>query len=200
MVCISGRHASISFISLTKIFENMRSIKIFLMMIAAGLMLTACEKHVIQYEADPIKPGSAEFQLHYFNPVVAGAANNIYKVEINNQAFATANAPLATYNAVPSGGVGLFYNAPAGNTNIKLYRSQDLELVYDRNVILQASKQNVFVHEFNEDPIVIDNGCPYPINVNAQTDTMGWVRFYNFLYEFPGQPTDKVLQYQFQYV
>lgn len=178
----------------------MRSIKIFLMMIAAGLMLTACEKHVIQYEADPVKPGSAEFQLHYFNPVVAGAANNIYRVEINGEPYATASSPLNTYNAVPSGAVGLFYTAPAGMTNIKLYRSASLELVYDRNFELKPGKQNVFVHDFNKDPIVFDNLYPYPRNVSEYTDTMGWVRFFNFLYEEEGVPTPLKLQYQFQYV
>lgn len=178
----------------------MRHLKAFLILLSAAVFITACEKHVIEYEAETISPGSAEFQLHYFNPVTTGAANNIYKVEINNQLYVGPSGVLSTYNAAPAGAVGRFFNAPAGNTNIKMYKGSAMELVYDKNVNLTAGKQNVFVHDFDEAPIVIDNGFPYPRNVTADTDKSGWVRFVNMLYETPGVPTDKRLQYQFQYV
>ncbi len=178
----------------------MRHIKAFLTLIAVVMAFTACEKHVIAYDSETIQPGSAEFQLHYFVPVVAGAANNITKVEINDKLYTNQTGPLSTYNAVPSGAVGRFFNAPAGNTNIKLYRGANQDLVYDQNVTLQSGKQNVFVHDFTKPPVVIDNGFPYPRNVTDTTDNYGWVRFYNFLYETAGVPTDKTLQYQYQYV
>lgn len=177
----------------------MKHLKYLFMVFAGATIFASCEKHVITYEAETIPAGSAEFQLHYFVPLVANTSNNIYKVDINNQTYSLTNAPLAVYNAVPSGAVSRFFNAPAGNTNIKLYRTTAHELIYDQNTTLLPGKQNVFVYDNNQPPIVIDNKFPYPRNVAEYTDSSGWVRFYNFLFDTINVPTTKRLQYQYQY-
>jgi hypothetical protein len=69
-------------------------------------------------------------------------------------------------------------------------------LVYNQNVTLTVGKQNVFVHDFNLPPVVFDNGFPYVGNVTDNTDSICWVKFYNFLYETAGVPTTLKLQYQ----
>lgn len=163
------------------------------------LLVTSCKKHVVEYDSYNLPKESAEFQLHYFVPVVTGAANNITKVEINNQLYANSTTPLTPYNAIPSGGVGLFFTAPSGLTNIKLYRGPNAELVYDQNVTLQPGKQNVFVHDFAKPAVVIDNGYPYTKITTDSTGTFAWVKFYNFLYETAGVTTPLKLQYQYQY-
>lgn len=174
-------------------------VKIVSLLFVLVTLGTACEKHVIEYDSYNLPKESAEFQLHYFVPVVAGAANNITKVEINNQLYANNTTPITPYNAIPSGGVGLFFTAPSGVTNIKLYRGPNAELVYDQNTTLIPGKQNVFVHDFNKPPVVIDNGYPYTKITTDSTGTFAWVKFYNFLYETPGVPTTLKLQYQYQY-
>lgn len=163
------------------------------------LLVTSCKKHVVEYDSYNLPKESAEFQLHYFVPVVTGAANNITKVEINNELYANSTTPLTPYNAIPSGGVGLFFTAPSGVTNIKLYRGPNAELVYDKNTTLQPGKQNIFVYDFDKEPVVIDNGYPYTKIVTDSTGTFAWVKFYNFLFETPGVTTPLKLQYQYQY-
>jgi hypothetical protein len=167
---------------------------IFVLLVAFA---SSCEENEIEYDATPISD-KAEFQLHYFVPVTAGAANNIYKIEINDQLYANNTAPLNTYNAMPNS-TGRFFAVDPGTVNIKLYQGLDEAevLVYDQNTELVAGKQNVFVHDFNTAPVVFDNGYPYAKNVTADTDSSTWVKFYNFLYETAGTPTVLRLQYQY---
>jgi len=159
--------------------------------------LFSCEKNVVEYMTTPLTD-KAEFQLHYFVPVNAVAANNITKVEVNGLLYASPKSPLTTYNAIPSGGVGLFYATDPGSVNLKLYQGTNGEtLIYDKNVTLTTGKQNVFVHDFNLDPVVFDNGHPYSKNVTMNTDSTAWIKFYHFLYETTGLPNDLKIQYQF---
>lgn len=169
----------------------------YLSLILAVTLMASCEKDSIEFDADPIG-NDAEFQLHYVVPVDAVTANRITKVEINGQLYANITAPLTTYNAIPSGGVGRFYVANPGTANIKMYQGVDMDvLVYDQSVALTTGKQNVFVHDFNQPPVVLDNGFPYIRRQTVETDSTTWVKFYNFLYETAGVPTDLKLQYQY---
>ena len=171
-------------------------LSLFFILVTLG---TACEKHVVEYDSYNLPTNAAEFQLHYFVPVVSGAANNITRVEINDKLNANNTTALTTYNALPSGTAGLFFTAPSGVTNIKLYKGTTTEKVYDQNVTLQPGKQNVFVHDFNKPPVVIDNGYPYDRVITDSTGEFTWIKFYNFLYESPDVTTPLKLQYQYQY-
>lgn len=162
------------------------------------LLAASCKKHVVEYDTVPVPENTAEFQLHYFVPVTSGAVNDINRVEVNGKLFANDKSPLTTYNAIPSGAVGRFYTTDVGTTNIKLYKG-GTQLVYDQNCNLQAGKQNIFVYDFNKPPIVFNNGFPYPKIVTDTTGSTAWIKFYNFLYETSGIPTDLKLQYQYQY-
>lgn len=176
----------------------MKHFKKILLLFTLAATIFSCKKNVIEYDNQPVT-GEAEFQLHYFVPLNSGTANNIYKVEINGVQYANNTSPLSTYNAIPSGGVGRFYATKAGQNNIKLYKSTNLDLVYDQNVEMTKGKQNVFVHDFNKPPIVIDAGYPFNSIITDSTAKVAWVRFYNFLYETDGVPTTLKLQYQRQY-
>ncbi|MFD1771775.1 hypothetical protein [Sphingobacterium suaedae] len=162
----------------------------------------SCEKHVVEYAATPINDETdAQFQLHYMVPIATGTANNINKVELNDQLLTNETAPLAVYNFIPSGAVGKFFAAQPGNVNLKLYRGAvtDLALAYDQRFDLPAGKYNVVVHDFAKPPVLFKNDAPYPKMTTEYTGTTAWVKFYNFLYESPGVPTTLKLQYQFQY-
>lgn len=168
----------------------------------------SCQKNVVEYDTTPVGD-LAEFQLHYFVPVVVHDSNNIYKIEVNGMVYenGTTSAAgvytpaviLSTYNGVPGGSVARFYTTSPGQNNIKLFRSNTFKLVYDQNVTLTTGKQNVFVYDFNKPPIVFDNGAPYPTNLTEHSDSTSWVKFYNFLYENATTPTTLKLQYQYQY-
>jgi len=111
--------------------------------------------------------------------------------------IANALAPLTTYSAIPGGTVGLFYTAEPGSTNLKLYTSTAQTLAYDKNVTLNKGKQNVFVYDFNKEPIVFDNGSPFKSNLTEISDSICYVKFYNFLYEKANIPCTLKLQYQY---
>jgi len=179
----------------------MKIIKYISLVVVLALM-ASCEKHLIEYDAEPIGDNIAEFQLHYMNPVSAVAANYINRVEVNGKMIANVKAPLTTYNAIPKTDAGRFYTVNPGSVNFKLYFTTKLlpaadSLVYDQNVTLTKGKQNVFVHDFNQPPIVFDNGYPYISRQTVETDSTTYVKFYNFLYETAGVPTTLKLQYQY---
>ncbi|MCO6496587.1 MAG: hypothetical protein J5I50_02880 [Chitinophagaceae bacterium] len=176
----------------------MKQLKNIAILLSLAVFAFSCEKHVLKYDAEDAT-GLAEYQLHYFVPVVAGTANNIYRVEINGEVVANASAPLFTYNAIPSGSVGRFYTVKPGTINIKLYKGTNEDLVYDKNCNVTAGKQNIFVYDFDKEPIVFDNGYPYEPIVTEHTGTTGWVKFYNFLFETGNTPVNFKLQYQYQY-
>ena len=177
----------------------MKYIKLIAFILFTASVAISCKKNVIEYDGEFIDENIAEFQLHYFVPVVANANNNIYKIELNNRLLTNNTSPLVTYNALPSANTGSFFTTTPGNANIKLYKGSDTVLVYDQNVNLTAGKQNVFVHDFSKPPIVFDNQFPYPKNITEHTDSTAWVRFYNFMYENDSTPTILKLQYQYQY-
>lgn len=176
----------------------MKHFKNILLLFTLAATIFSCKKNVVEYDSRPVV-GEAEFQLHYFVPLVSGAVNNIYKVEINGQLYANESNILSTYNAIPSGGVGRFFTTKVGQNNIKMYKSSNMDLVYDQNVEMTKGKQNVFVYDFNKPPVVIDAGYPFNSVITDSTARVAWVRFYNFLFEKPGEPTTLKLQYQRQY-
>jgi|SRR5690625_2707101 len=178
----------------------MKNFKISAILFLLLIGVFSCQKHAITYNTEKVDKDQAEFQLHYVVPVTASSDNNIYRVEINDQLYANKKAPLNTYNAVPSGAVGRFYATPAGETNIKLYKGEDEVLVYDQNCELKPGKQNIFVYDFDEPPVIIDNDYPYERLVSDSTGKTAWVKFYNFLFESENTPTPLTIQYQYQYV
>lgn len=178
----------------------MKKLQYLLLLLATALGMVSCEDHEIEYMTSPVGEGTAEIQLHYFVPVTAVANNNIYKVEIGEQEYVNNGAAvIGTYNATPSGSVARFYAVKTGDVNIKLYKGSDMDLVYDKKVTLKSGKQNVFIYDFDKEPIVFDNGYPYDTNITMDTDSTCWVKFYNFLYEKDGEYCPLKLQYQWQY-
>ncbi len=178
----------------------MKTIKYISLFLLTIFVFTACEKNVIEYDSEPTE--QAEFQIHYFEPVTPSNNNfYMYQIKINDKLVTNSTTPLNSYNALPSGAVGLFFTTNPGEVNIKLFQSTNLNLVYDKNVTLRAGKQNVVVHDLNQPPIVFDTEFPFISERKSYyTDTIGYVKFYNLLYETKGEPTSLTLQYQYQYI
>jgi hypothetical protein len=183
--------------------EILKMKKIYYISCLIGMVLftTSCDKHEIEYDTTDVASDVAEFQIHYCAPIVSSTSAYIYQVNINDSLYANSNSPLTPYNAIPNGSVGRFFTAKAGTTNIKMYTGKTSPtLAYNQNCTLKAGKQNIFVYDLNQPPIVFDNGYPYETNTTANTDSTAWVKFYNFMYETTSTPTTMKLQYQYYYV
>lgn len=176
----------------------------YLVSALAITLVISCSKHEILYDTTPVDDHTAEFQLHYFEPINNEAKYYIDSVYINNMLYSSVlgSGQLLPYNGVPGGATGRFFSVKAGEVNIKFYRKG--VIVYDKNTTLEAKKQNIFVHSLNQAPVVLDNEYPYSKDVplgtaaNWDTDSIALVKFYNFLYEKEEVPYSGKLQYQFQ--
>lgn len=167
------------------------------------ILFSACEKNVVEYDAELIDESTtAQFQIYYMVPIITGTANNINRVELNNQLLTNETTPLSTYNFIPSGAVSKFFTTKPGSVNLKLHRGAvtNLTLAYDQTFDLPAGRYNLVIHDFDKPPILVNHDIPLPSVTTEFTGTTAWIKFSNFLYESTGVPTTSKIQYQFQYV
>ncbi|MDR1884493.1 MAG: hypothetical protein LBR26_17225 [Prevotella sp.] len=179
----------------------MKIIKYISIFLLAAFVSVSCSKEDIEYGGAVPLTDEAEFQLHYMVPVTTASTNDIFKVDLNGKTITNNTTPLSVYNVVPTS-IGRFFTTKAGTVNLKLYQSTDLNLIYDKAVTLGSGKQNVVVYDFDKPPVVFDNGYPYPYpndHTSYDTDTIAYVKFYNFMYDSPGVATTLKIQYQYQY-
>lgn len=166
--------------------------------------LVSCQKHAIKYDTDFLGSKDAEFQLHYFEPVPrSGSTYYIDSVFVNDVLYSSVNGSgqLQQYNGVPGGSAGRFFAANSGTVKFTFWRGG--KVVYDQTATLMKGKQNVFVIDLNQPPVIIENGYPYkrdwygkPTAATWGTDSVQTVRFFNFMYEKKGEPYPGKLQYQ----
>lgn len=180
----------------------MKTIKYICIAFLAAFFMGACEKMEVDYDAIPVGDDMAQFQIGHYTPVTTSAENNIYKVELDGKLLTNSTNVLGYYNTIP--GASRFYYAKAGKVNLKLYQGTDLKLVYNQDVNLVKGKQNVIIHDYNASPIILERNfdIPYPLDPSKatfDTDTIGYIRFINLMYETEGHPTTMKLQYQYQY-
>ncbi len=182
----------------------MKILKYLAYSLVLSFMVISCDKHEILYGTRPAD--DAEFQLHYFEPVVNQASNYIDSVFVNGILYSSVNGSgqLLPNNGVPGGSTGRFFSVKSGEVNFKFYRKD--KIVYDQTCTLNKGKQNVVVHDLSKAPIILDNQFPYPHSFEWQegvsiytTDSISTIKFCNFLYEKAGEPYQGKLQYQWQH-
>ena len=184
----------------------MKILKYIPLFMAAVGVLSSCEKHEIEFPMDNVN-SMTQVQIHYFVPTSTATANNIYKIEFGDQVYVQPNnaSIMSTYNGQPSGSVGLFYTVKEDEPVLRYYLGPDHKLAYDRKVkLIHGRKQNVIVYDFDKDPLVIDtgygeNGFTFDVTPSYYTDSIGYVRFYNLMYETEGVPYQGKIQYQAHY-
>ena len=127
-------------------------------------------------------------------PKAAITANYIYTVVINGQKYSNNGSSfLATYNYVPSGGVGLFYVVKAGEVSIQFLNNKNEEVYNQKVTVAEGSRQMVVVYDFAKAPAVVPTKDPLKFPGVSATGDKCSVRLYNFLFESEGVPmTDKI--------
>ena len=175
----------------------------YLSILLVALLTASCEKHEIEYNTE-IADG-AFVQIHYFVPLKAATANNIYKLEIGDNTYVNNSAAvISTYNGTPpaASATARWYNVTSDTSvPIKLYMGTGMELVYNNVIpaLKKGVKYNIFIHDFDKEPLVIEHG-EYDYNTTEDSDEACWIKFINLVYETgEGDPTNLSIQYQFQY-
>lgn len=178
----------------------------FIISLLVAVSLVSCEKHEILYDTHDLSEQSAEFQLHYFEPITNAASNYIDSVFVNGTLYSSVNGSgqLATYNGVPGGATGRFFAVAPGSVKFTFWRGG--AVIYDNVATLQKGKQNVFVTDLNEAPIVIQNDYPYaekiirdkPTAATYNTDSIATGKIVNVLFESPGVPCTQKIQCQWR--
>lgn len=168
--------------------------------------LVSCEKHEILYDTHDLADQNAEFQLHYFEPITNSSANYIDSVFVNGTLYSSVNGSgqLATYNGVPGGATGRFFAVAPGSVKFTFWRGGSV--IYDNVATLQKGKQNVYVYDLNEAPIVIQNDYPYASKIirdpataaTYDTDSIATGKIVNLIFETPGVPCQTKVQCQWR--
>ena len=178
----------------------------FIISLLAVVSLVSCEKHEILYDTHDLADQSAEFQLHYFEPITNTAANYIDSVFVNGILYSSVNGSgqLATYNGVPGGATGRFFAVAPGSVKFTFWRGGSV--IYDNVATLQKGKQNVYVYDLNEAPLVIQNDYPYASKIirdpataaTYNTDSIATGKIVNLIFESPGVPCQTKVQCQWR--
>ena len=180
----------------------MKYFKYIIMSLVLVAAATSCSDRDVEFPWEPVDTSTKAFvEIMYMGPVTTAAANNIYKITLNDQVYENNGAAiLSTYNGTPGGGTGLFYTVDAGDVNIKMWKSDtsDGAEVYNNKFHVEAGKYyNVVVHLFTLPPTVIERG-ELPVFITSNTVEQSAVKFYNFMFEDENTPSTAKLQLRLQ--
>ena len=176
----------------------MKGIKYLMIAGIAALVLTSCDKKEVEGPWDIVTQQQAQVQILYETPVASAAANYIYTMVLGTDSIYNNGAALiSNYNGTPGGSTGLFYTVKAGENALKLLLKNGT-VVYDKKFTVEAGhKYQVYVPEYDKDPIVIDSGT-IPLLVTTNTAEYFAVRLVNMMWETPLQRPDYKLQLRIQ--
>lgn len=176
----------------------------YLTVLASVIFFASCEKHDLTIANEELLADNmAELRLHYAEPLTTGATYRFDSLYINGKLNANSTNAFGPTNVMPNSNT--FYSVPAGTVNIKCWRKGNL--VYDYDITAKAGKQDVFMYDIEQAPIVYDSKFPYYSNAATGTaatwgsDSTAYIEFFNFLYEEYGTkkvPYSGTLQLQYQ--
>lgn len=180
----------------------MKYFKYIIMSLVLVAAATSCSDRDVEFPWEPVDTSTKAFvQIMYMSPMKTAAANNIFKIMLNDQVYENNGSAILTYyNGTPGGNSGLFYTVDAGDVNIKLWKSDmsDGAEVYNNKFHVEAGKYySVVVHLFDLPPTVIERG-ELPVFITAGTVENSGVKFYNFMFEDDNTPYPGKLQLRFQ--
>ena len=185
----------------------MKYFKYIALLLLLAVTMGSCEKKDVGFMAEPVDEGQMAYvQICYYAPISTAASNNIYFVDLNGVEYGNDGASfLTTYNAVPSGGVNLYYAVKAGPLNVRLHKRESdangnyvYPVAYDQSVNIEAGKRyGVFIHDMNQPPIAIEMQPVPKFGKALDTDSLCRVQFVNVFYE-NGEPIKDKVQYGVQ--
>ena len=180
-----------------KIFKSL------VVVLAVVLSVSACSKHEILYNADPISSDMAEFQLFNAIPSLSAAQSGFNVIVLNStDTIATANYPLSRYNGIPMGSTTRFFVRKPGSYTIQCYLTAGSTTPdYESTFTLSAGKQVIYLHSWTDAPIIKDALYPYGqgtrIMSGKQSDSLLFINFVNLWYSANGVSSTDQLQYQY---
>lgn len=181
-----------------KIFKSLA------LLLTVVFTLSACEKHEIIYNADEVDSDAvAEFQLLNFIPSTSSSQTLLNAVVLNDtDTIATVNYPLKRYNGIPLGSTTRFFTRKPGTYTIKCFKKAGSTTPdYEGTFTLTAGKQEVYLHSWTADPLILDANYPYGNGANSMpgtvSDTTLHLNFVNLWYESAGVPCSSKVQYQY---
>ncbi|MDR2126012.1 MAG: hypothetical protein LBP63_04195 [Prevotellaceae bacterium] len=184
----------------------MKILKYYFNLAVTVLIAASCQKHDMEFAGQILFDTQTQsaFIIHHFVPLIDNDTNYIRMVELNDEIIYRSD--IVTFNGAPSGAAGRFFLAPKGKSNLKLYLGRgsapdiQYELVFNKDIYLEAGQYyNVFIHDFDADPVIVNNNYPYVNNPDPLLqDSCTYVKFYNFMYDTIGQPTKLKLQYKYR--
>jgi hypothetical protein len=179
---------------------NMKKLKYLSFILLTAFVVMSCEKHEITFDSRSASD-VALVQFHNEIPVPSGTAYNFLKVELNGIDVTHGNkVTLSSWNTIPDQ-LGRYYSTSTGTATVKLYQGTAMNLVYEQSVTLNAGKQGVILYDYNQPPFVVPEPDNYiPDRASYDTDTVGYVRFFNLMREDPTTPSNLKLQYQYDYL
>ena len=185
----------------------MKYFKYIALLLLLAVTMGSCEKKDVGFMAEPVDEGQMAYvQICYYAPISTVASNNIYFVDLNGVEYGNDGASfLTTYNAVPSGGVNLYYAVKAGPLNVRLHKRESdgnggyvYPVAYDQSVNIEAGKRyGLFIHDMNKPPIAIEMQPVPKFGKALDTDSLCRVQFVNVFYE-NGEPIKDKVQYGVQ--
>lgn len=185
----------------------MKYFKYIALLLLLAVTMGSCEKKDVGFMAEPVDEGQMAYvQICYYAPISTAATNNIYFVDLNGVEYGNDGASfLTTYNAVPSGGVNLYYAVKAGPLNVRLHKRESdgnggyiYPVAYDQSVNIEAGKRyGLFIHDMNQPPIAIEMQPVPKFGKALDTDSLCRVQFVNVFYE-NGEPIKDKVQYGVQ--
>lgn len=175
------------------------------------LIIYSCTKNTIEYDVTSVPHDAAELQVINMVPQTTLDTNIISEFKINNGLSANSTSPLTTYNMLPNSSLR-YYVTNSGQNNLKMSKyiynydlirklyvpTDKMKQVYDQSFDLKPGKQVAILHDYSLPPKVFDVGYPFTPNITEYSDSVCWVRFYNFMYEKEKVPITLTMQYQYQ--
>ena len=198
-----------------------KNLKCICVILTVALFFVSCTKvDESDFTAKAVTNDMALIQLINQLPVPVADKWNFLKVELNGEVVSRGIVgagsgdyvyPLNSWSLRPS--ELRYYEVPVGTVSIKLYRNiaeatpadpnpvPVMQLEYDKQVTVQAGKQGLILYDFDKPPVVhpeVDNFLPE--RTRFYTDTVQYLKFFNFMHESAGVESTLKLQYQYQYV
>lgn len=188
----------------------MKYINYLVLSLLAVLTVSSCSQDEPELNWKDADTNQTYVQVYYMSLVANNSANNIKYITINGVEYSYDHQAMITpYNFSPSYVVGSAYATNPGKCTVKLETESGNETDgYTRTTVYEGTTKEdlipgeihqviVWDNENQSAPIVHEFGTPTVYNNYDETYNCTWAsaRFYNFMFDAPGVPTEARLYF-----